>query len=160
MIDKIHAKLQQALFKDTPDEVEALYILALARKILEAHNLRKRFPLLNFFCNWALHYRIDDISFVEDELNGLIQGRADKVLTMSESFFKQFLEFLEYEKLTNKIIPTKFIFTVMNVCAYSPLIVASLDREKKVRITLLENILIPGSIGTYSWQVHIEDIDE
>lgn len=159
MIDKIHEKLQSAISRDVTDEIQVVYILALSRKILEAKNIKGKFPLVNFFCNWALHYQIDDIRLVEDDLNGLIQGRADKILTMSDSFFRQLLGFFGHENMVSNISSTKFIFTLMNVCAYSPLIVDSPDRAKKVRITLLENNLIPGSIGSYSWGVNVEDVD-
>jgi hypothetical protein len=51
-------KLQEELRLPLKRESQVLYLMAEIRKYLE-HEKRKSFPLLQFFCNWALHIKID-----------------------------------------------------------------------------------------------------
>jgi hypothetical protein len=57
IIEKIRSELQTLPVKD---EKTVLYVLAEIRKILEHDELlRATLPTLQFYCNWALHVRLD-----------------------------------------------------------------------------------------------------
>jgi len=56
ILDKLSKK-----FKSAPtSEEDAVYILSRIRKILEIDDHPERYSILNFYCNLALHSRIDD----------------------------------------------------------------------------------------------------
>jgi hypothetical protein len=55
MRQDIHLKLQVELAERITTERQVVYILVELRKLLELGNDSKRFPVLNFFCDWAVH---------------------------------------------------------------------------------------------------------
>jgi hypothetical protein len=60
----IITKLQSALAQDMT-EAQVVYILVEIRKLLELENNPKRFRSLQFFCDWALHSRLDRAGALE-----------------------------------------------------------------------------------------------
>jgi hypothetical protein len=57
--DEIIEKLRKEISKDTFDESHVVYILSRIRKYLELTEQRDKHPFLWFYCNWALHPKID-----------------------------------------------------------------------------------------------------
>jgi hypothetical protein len=61
MQDEIVCKLRDELGRPLLRESQVLYIMAEIRKYIEREKDERRweYPLLEFFCNWALHIRVD-----------------------------------------------------------------------------------------------------
>ena len=55
MIPEIIRKLSEAFGEPLSREMQAVYILAEIRKLLELERLKSKYPSLNFHCCWALH---------------------------------------------------------------------------------------------------------
>ncbi|MFA5870908.1 MAG: hypothetical protein WC842_03420 [Candidatus Paceibacterota bacterium] len=72
---EILEKLNTELQKDIQDECQVIYILSRIRKYLEDKNEKKQYIYLNFYCNWALHSRINDTKAVNVILNDFISGK-------------------------------------------------------------------------------------
>lgn len=41
------------------DDSRVVHLVVRTRKLIEARGLKKKFPLINFFCNWVVHPKID-----------------------------------------------------------------------------------------------------
>ena len=61
MDDEVVAKIHQAIVAHPLREADVHHLLALARKLIERVPLdaRKTYALLNFYCDWTLHSKID-----------------------------------------------------------------------------------------------------
>jgi len=80
---EIIEKLDRELKKDIREECQVVYILSRIRKILEANRVDgngeaegDRYPLLNFYCNWSLHYVMDKPS-TQRLINNLLAEGLD-----------------------------------------------------------------------------------
>jgi len=80
MEDAIITNLREILSKPITEECQVVYIMAETRKLLDRLNLR--YPLLRFYCSWALHIRIDRLSPAREILE-----------TIAEDFKKEREEF-------------------------------------------------------------------
>lgn len=60
-VDRVSRELRRTLEKPTFDASWATYVLVQVRKIVEHHREsdKTRYAVLNLFCNWGLHIRID-----------------------------------------------------------------------------------------------------
>lgn len=52
-------KLDKELQKEIKEESQVFGIMARIRKVLEHHNLKRKFSVLNFYCNWVFHTKLD-----------------------------------------------------------------------------------------------------
>jgi hypothetical protein len=52
-------KLNRELKKNIKDECQIIYILSRVRKILEINDQKGKYKLLNLYCNWVLHNKLD-----------------------------------------------------------------------------------------------------
>jgi len=59
MVPELQIKLTDLISKTIETEAEAVYFLSCVRKILEQENLKEKYANLNFYCNWALHSKLD-----------------------------------------------------------------------------------------------------
>jgi len=57
--DELIEKLRKEISRDTFDESNVVFILTRIRKYLELTEQRDTYPYLWFYCNWALHPKID-----------------------------------------------------------------------------------------------------
>lgn len=62
MEEEIVRKLRKALSGPVKEEKDVVYIMVEIRKLLERSDNKSNYPLLNFYCNWALHTEISRIS--------------------------------------------------------------------------------------------------
>ena len=94
---EILEKLNKELEKDIEGEPQIIYILSRIRKLLELQNLQSRYKYLNFYCNWALHAKIDRTEPVADILREVakLSEKGVKFLTFDhlridlKNFFKE-----------------------------------------------------------------------
>ena len=65
---EIFSKLAQALDEDITTEAQVVYILSRLRKYLEITGQKKTYKDLNFYCNWALHSKLERTEPVAEAL--------------------------------------------------------------------------------------------
>lgn len=56
---EILEKLNKEFGRDINEECQVVYILSRIRKILEIKNQKEKYKLLNLYCNWSLHSKLD-----------------------------------------------------------------------------------------------------
>ncbi|OGZ70255.1 MAG: hypothetical protein A2904_01150 [Candidatus Staskawiczbacteria bacterium RIFCSPLOWO2_01_FULL_33_9] len=78
MEEEIVRKLKLALGEPIEKEKDVVYVLAEIRKLLEGNKIKSVYPILNFYCNWALHPEIDKTSSVRSILEKIEQGILSK----------------------------------------------------------------------------------
>jgi hypothetical protein len=78
---EIVQKVSDVIAGGIDSEVEVVYALAGFRKLIERYNLKKKFPMLNFHCNWALHSRLswsaEDIISVFENVHQILRDPAN-----------------------------------------------------------------------------------
>lgn len=86
MVNDIREKLQVELNQSIEGEPQVVYILSRVRKILEIGGKEKEqeYNKLKFYCDWALHSKINNVGAVRDILDGIVarKGEAGADLTM------------------------------------------------------------------------------
>ncbi len=89
-------KLTVELKKEIKSEIQVVFILSKIRKLLEWENAKGRYKILNFYCNWVLHNKIDRTEPVGKILRDFIVNKADRYkLVFHEEFKKEFRRFLK-----------------------------------------------------------------
>ena len=92
---EILSKLEVELKKGVKNEYQAVYLLAQIRKVLESENAKGKYKVLNFYCNWALHSKIDKTEPVGKILKIFITDRGGRYkFIFHEEFEKEFKMFL------------------------------------------------------------------
>lgn len=141
MTDELKNKLRLALEKNLGDECQVVYILSRIRKIIELEELRKRYRILNIYCNWCLHTRINNTEDFKDILEEFVNNAESRhYLLYFEEFKKQFRNFLKEElafEITDNYL-NKFVQILTNVISDTPI---STKKIKKITITINPNDL-------------------
>ena len=109
-------KLDEELRKDMKDECQIFCVMSRIRKALEHHNLKEKFPVINFYCNWALHTEIDKTSSIYDLLLKIEQSILSKnydigpIMSIAnfENFRKEIKIFLNNFKIVDPFSDTKY----------------------------------------------------
>lgn len=143
MREKLIEKLKKEIEKENKDEAVMSYILILIRKILETDkNLKNKYAVLKFYCDWSLHIEIDRINdYIKDKIiKPFLKDEIGSGFLDLNDFGYDFINFLkEFEidknniyKDTNSIL----IFTdiIRNLLLESPLIIKNIG-GKKITIT-------------------------
>jgi hypothetical protein len=55
----ILSKLGRELYEGIATEAQVVYVLAGVRKLMERDGVKKKYPTLNFHCDWALHSKLE-----------------------------------------------------------------------------------------------------
>jgi hypothetical protein len=79
----IISKLTRELDAGIETEVQAVYLLAVSRKIIERDNIGGQYPDLKFHCDWALHSKLtgpaaQGVLRKFDAAHALLQGWNDQ----------------------------------------------------------------------------------
>ena len=100
---KILEKLSNKLKSAPASEEDAVYILSRIRKILEIDDFPEKYSILNFYCNLALHSRIDRFpKKVSDMLQRVRRGTdySNSIVNFTD-FHAQLKDFLKEYDLPN-----------------------------------------------------------
>lgn len=133
-------KLRNVLNEDISNEIQVVYVLSRTRKILEIDKKKPKYEILNFYCDWALHSKID--RFKDDGLmNSILQKFIDDPTSGFLDFkdfhksFKEFLKEYELETMIYKDTNSLYIFNKILCDIYkdSPLILY-IKKGKKITI--------------------------
>jgi hypothetical protein len=101
--NQISEKLYKKLGTPPKLEEDVVYILSRIRKILEIHDYPERYDVLNFYCNLALHSRIDRFpKRVADMLRRAQEGKdySESIVGFGD-LRKQLISFSEEYKFPN-----------------------------------------------------------
>lgn len=141
MINDIRLKLKSELENDEISEVRVVYILSRIRKILEIDGKGANYNILKFYCDWALHSRMDNTKPVNQMIKKMFEvADIDSVLDISNfrKFDLEFKEFLSaydmqanFYKSSEKL--SKFHNILRQIYEDTPLIVKDV---KKFKLTL------------------------
>lgn len=93
--EQILEKISRQLALDNPDECGLVYILSRIRKYLEITNTQDKYKYLNFYCNWALHTRIDKTKSMDEVLHDFMLRDDPHHFSQCAPFFKDFERFAD-----------------------------------------------------------------
>jgi len=108
IIEKLSKKLSESL----SSEADVVYVLSRTRKIIEIDNLKESYGVLNFYCNFALHSKIDRIPkkihdmFIKIKDGGVYPNNYTKTIIGFEDFHKDFQKFIKEKELPEYIYKT------------------------------------------------------
>lgn len=133
MRNDIREKLHIELNKKIEGEPQVVYVLSRVRKMLEIGGKEKEaeYSKLKFYCDWALHSKINNVGAVKDLLDGVIakEGKATLDLIINyDAFHFELKKFLQENDLRSIMYESKdgtFLFNMFLSSIYSdtPLII-------------------------------------
>lgn len=131
-------KISRELAKENPDECRVVYVLSRIRKYLEATGLQERYKYLNFYCNWALHTRIDKTKAMEEVLQDLLNQDDSHGFVRCGPFFKDFSRFLDEQSLPKNWVTgsesvIRLIHLLVDIYSDTPLYFYP---EKRLKLTV------------------------
>ncbi len=138
IVEKLHKKFQ------TPptSEEDVVYVLSRIRKLLESKNYPAEFSVLIFYCNLALHVRIDKYSKdVENMLERISIGSdvSDSIINFYD-FHRQIKEFAQRYNLPEWIYKINDFNKLLNeIYSDTPIIIKKISEYK---ITVSKNGII------------------
>jgi hypothetical protein len=137
MVNDIKEKLLTELSEEINTERQVIYILSRIRKILESDKKKKKYKVLNFYCNWALHAEIEDISSVKDLVDGILSEDSKALLEFMKFniFHTEFKKFLsEYGLPTNisddEALRLNFNINLSNIYTDTPMVIKEIKRTR------------------------------
>lgn len=167
MIEKTLSKLTALITKDSLSESDVVYTLSLIRKIIEKHEEKQKFSLLNFYCDWVLHSsitrspsglemlrKIQETIIVDGSIDPLLlSGKITSILSFY-TLRKELEAFLEEFNLPLDIIKkiemwAKFIFSIVEIVREYPL--SFLDYKKYKEIEKIYNDMKEKPIKPDMW---------
>lgn len=119
-------KLKKELQKEIKEECQVFCIMARIRKTLEHYNFKNKFPVLNLYCNWVFHTKLDRTDIVR----GIFKKRLPDGKTIGsflafdhlrkeiKTFFKNF-----YLSEMNEESEEQFIKILSDILIETPLII-------------------------------------
>jgi hypothetical protein len=125
MKNDIRNKLQGELIKQIEGEPQVVYILSRIRKIIEIDKKEDDYAKLKFYCDWALHSKINNVGAMREILDGIIarDGKAGMDLTMQfDTLHGEIKRFLKEYGLSPFTIPKKILSFSINSFPKSMLI--------------------------------------
>jgi len=141
---QILEKLSKKLASAPTSEENVVYILSLIRKIIEMADFPKKYCILNFYCNLALHSRIDKApKKVLDMLQRVHEGTdySNSIINFMD-FHRQLQEFLKENNIPNFYRNCKIEnFNKLLVAIYSDTPITLKYVEHKISVTSNGGIL-------------------
>jgi hypothetical protein len=134
-------KLQKILSQSSYSEQDIVYLLSRIRKILEIDEKKEKYKVLNFYCNWALHAKIDDTGSIKEILLNLerdIKAHIDFVT--HQPFKKELIKFIKEYSLSTKIfsdsvVLRNFSYILQKIYSDTPLFVKTDQGDVKFTLT-------------------------
>lgn len=149
MINDIKEKLRIELSKPITSENQVIYILSRVRKILEidVDINQAKYKKLKFYCDWALHSRIDKgTKTFQEEFEKVAQGDMESltaILTF-QYFDTEFFDFMEQYH-----IPPESYKTIENNMAFKEFL-AQIYEDTPLIVTLEKKFEIRTNRGVFT----------
>lgn len=83
-------KLEQYLRQEMSTEAAVVYFLVEVRKLMEHDNSKGTYPVLNFYCNWVVHTKLDASPIAEriirlmDDMNAYIVSKSNAPVSVDD----------------------------------------------------------------------------
>ncbi len=134
-LPEILEKLQYEIQKNITEESQVVYILSRIRKYLEIKNLKGNYKYLNFYCNWALHSKIDRTEPVVEILRDFNNGTDEGKFLKFGYFYDDLKSFLDNEGLNSSTLLEKnnyliFINLLLDILSDTPVEFYSDDKKE------------------------------
>ncbi len=129
--NKIHKKLKDFLMQHPKikEECELVYIMTEIRKIIKIKKQEKEFKILNFYCNWVLHDKLNysptlkyiDDKFINIDFNQRGKSIAIEMKSKHSDFFKfndlknDLILFLDKLEFSRNILSENWIFFLKKI---------------------------------------------
>ena len=154
--EAILEKLNKELSKEIQEECQVIYILSRIRKYLEQNNKKSKYKVLNFYCNWALHSKMERTEPVAGILRDFITANGEGFKNFGP-FLEELNKFLKAYDLSREIISNldnrkRFLNLLIDIYEDTPLEVY--PEEKRI-ITIKKSKTLPKD-GYYSVDFKIE----
>lgn len=130
---EILEKLKKELNRDIQEESQVVYILSRIRKYLEQTNLHKNYKYIIFYCNWALHSKLDRTEPVSDLLREVtvMSETGVKFLTF-QLFHADLKKFFRENSIQENILDKQWLkFTELLIDIYSDTPVEFYPEDKR-----------------------------
>ncbi len=153
MKDGIKRKLDNLLNKNDFTEDEVISAIVKIRKLLEGND--HVFEILRFYCNWALHIKIDYTKAVRDKLNNFKGGlELIHIFTDFDKELKELLTKLNIKTnlFSNRQLLNSFHHHLSEIYSNTPLIVG----DKKITLTKIESFGSNSGIFSMNFEENIE----
>ena len=146
--ESIIDKLKTALERGIESEVQVVYLLTGIRKLIERdRELGKAYPSLRFYCDWALHSKLDRGAAKE-----ILRRRSIGPILKMDSFHIELMDFL-FDRLRSQGEWQDFLRLYVGVISDIPMELK--DRSGTVRSRV---IVKPEKVGYgLIWQTFKED---
>ncbi|MGB2580770.1 MAG: hypothetical protein WBC83_03685 [Minisyncoccia bacterium] len=141
---EILEKLNRELEKDIHEECQVIYIMSRIRKYLESKNQKNKYKYLNFYCNWALHSKIERTEPVVDILREFIEDRDNGSFLQFDHLVTDLRDFLNENGLSEKLFKKENFLRFVNLLVdiYSDTPVEVYPEEKRI-ITIKKPKTLP-----------------
>jgi hypothetical protein len=84
MEDEVLRKLRSTLSEPLRTEKDVVYALVMVRKALQHKKPAKSYPMLDFFCSWALHVKLGEVP--AERIVKIVDAELSKPITRMEDF--------------------------------------------------------------------------
>lgn len=160
-VSEILEKLNREINKKIFEESQVVYILSRIRKYLETKELKRKYKYLNFYCNWALHSRINRTEPVSEILRDFNNGIDNGKFLKFEYFYNDFKSFLDDEKLNSEIILEnenylRFINLLLDILSDTPVEFYPDDKKK----IILNKPKVPIKNSVFNIEYSIQPIEK
>lgn len=102
MLRRLIENLRNHVSQPLNSELQLLYILVQTRKLIEYLGQQKRFRTLQFYCNWALHVKIDRNSETGKILKAF-DTAIERTILSSEPTMKYLYDLLSFSELFRQL---------------------------------------------------------
>lgn len=152
MKSEILEKLRKEFEAGISTESQAVYVLSRIRKYLEGEGSKLKYKHLNFYCNWALHDKIQKTLPVAGMLEDFKTGRNIDDFLYFKPLINELRKFIQDNGLPAKLIDDSasnriFMNLLVEIYTDTPLILSSADGLWEIRI-IRSKVVTKG--GVYS----------
>lgn len=132
--EEILRKLSNVLKEDIQNECQVVFILSRIRKYLELKEIKREYKFLNFYCNWALHSKINRTESVSEVLNNFIKSTDGGNFLNFDYLVDDLKKFIDKYCLPDKIIKDnenykRFVNLLFGIYSDTPLEVPSGEKQ-------------------------------
>ncbi|HWQ59804.1 MAG TPA: hypothetical protein VN420_01500, partial [Candidatus Fimivivens sp.] len=126
------------LSEDIKREDQVVYILSRIRKVIEINSYYSRYKYLNFYCNLALHPKIDRTESISVILQEFIDGSDNGKFIMFGHLFPELQKFIEDHSLPKMLYEDtenyyRFVNLLVDIYCDTPI---EFNMQEKRRIIL------------------------
>ncbi|MDO8340502.1 MAG: hypothetical protein Q7T59_00855 [Candidatus Woesebacteria bacterium] len=133
---ELKEKIRAALNETDINEYLVVFVMSRIRKLLELENIKNSYKLVNIYCNWSLHTKIDRTDDIKDILEEFVNKAETRhnllMLNEFKSHFKKFVSEVLNINLTEDYI-NKFSLILLNIISDTPI---SFTKSRFMTITI------------------------